>query len=165
MRACISAVSTLFLAGLAYSVSPEPPLVEATIGAKLPAKYLGQHNYVRAFTITRVPILHPALQAELHDVNLFSDSGTGVLAGFRGDRAMQNQSACRSAAARVDAILRAQFPITYKGNDPKYQHQSKTGDIVAGVRCSVVDGVDTLTLEVTNPTLEDRLMRKARNER
>ncbi len=165
MRTCISAVSALLLAGVAYSASPEPPLVEATIGTKLPAKYLGQNNNVRAFTIIRVPILHPTLQAELHDVNLFSDSGTGILAGFRGDRAMQNQSACRSAAERVDAILRPQFPIAYKGNDPKYQHQSKTGDVVAGVRCSKVDGVDTLTLEVTNPTLEDRLMQKARNER
>jgi hypothetical protein len=118
-----------------------------------------------AFTFTTVPVIHSDLRADLQTVNLFTDSETGVLAGFRGDRAMGSRASCLEAAARIDAILRAQFPVPFKGKDSRYKHQTQSGDVVAGVRCSTKDTIGTLTLEVTNPDLEERLMRRARNER
>jgi hypothetical protein len=156
--------AVLWLVLLSDGAQSQPPpsahgLVDVAIGAKLPDKYVGQGQNMGAFTFITVPVAHDGLRVELQDVNLFSDSQSGLVAGFRGDRAMLSQTACMAAARRVDSILGVEYPVPYRGTDPRYKHQSKTGEVVAGVRCSA-GAVATLTLEVTNPVLEDSLMQR-----
>jgi hypothetical protein len=141
------------------------PLVDAIIGQPLPPKYSGQGNNMGAFTFTTVPVANPELSAQLQEVNLFTDSSTGVLAGYRGDRTVEGEHSCRRAAELIDEILRTHYPSPFSGADPRYKYQSQDGKVVAGARCTKKGAMYALTLEVTNPELEEQLMSKARNER
>jgi hypothetical protein len=74
-------------------------------------------------------------------------------------------AACSAAAERIEKVLRAQFPNTTAKNEPERQYASQDGQIEAGVTCQSREPIVTLTLVVSNPIIEDRMMEKSRNER
>lgn len=139
-------------------------LFGVAIGQPLPEEYSGHGANVGAFTFLVIPVGYAPLRTELQSVNLFTDSASGVVVGFRGDRPFPSQTECDESAKRIKSILNSAYPVTYLGSDSRYQFRSKNGDILAGVICAAHEPFVTLSLEVTNPILEDRLMKRLRNE-
>jgi hypothetical protein len=146
--------------------SSEPTaVVDAVVGEPLPSKYVGVGNNMGAFQFVTVPVLHPLLRAEMQQVNLFTETESGLIASYRGDRAMESEAACSEAATRVAAILKLQFPNLAPSNGLKKKYGSADGITEAAVGCEARGSVSTLTLVVSNPEIEDRMMTKATNEK
>lgn len=143
----------------------EQQLFGVKIGEALPSQFKGKGTNVGAFTFLPIPTHHPSLQTELQTLNLFSDSSTAVVIGVRGDRPFNIRADCEASSKRIDAILNLTYPVPYQGKDRKYQRQSTNGEILADIRCVDQPPFVNLSLEVTNPNLEEPLMKKWRNER
>jgi hypothetical protein len=141
------------------------PIVDAEIGKPLPSKYEGHGNNMGAFEFVSVPVMNSSVSADMQQVNLFTETESGLVSGYRGDRAMENEAACSAAAERIEQVLRAQFPTTTAKSDPERRYASQDGQIEAGVTCQPREPVVTLTLVVSSPIIEDRMMEKSRNER
>jgi hypothetical protein len=149
----------------ALSSPDSSPIVDAEIGKPLPSKYEGRGNNMGAFEFVSVPVLNSSVRADMQQVNLFTETGSGLVSGYRGDRAMESEAACSAAAERIEKVLRAQFPKTTAKNEPERQYASQDGQIEAGVTCQSREPIVTLTLVVSNPIIEDRMMEKSCNER
>ena len=142
----------------------EHTLFGIKIGEKAPAGFIERVTSGSPFLIVAVPTAK-TMQNALPDVNVFIFNDSHVVAGLRGDRAFHESASCETAKALVHEQLRMAYPVKYSGSDQKYQFQSKDGKILAGAVCTSIGPFPRLTLEVTDPLLEERMFSTLRHHR
>ncbi|MGH9425668.1 MAG: hypothetical protein ACRD2L_05095 [Terriglobia bacterium] len=131
MRHLLALLLLLISSGCSAQELSEADLFGVTIGQKVPNELVKGVSTDAPFLLVTVPLKKEQSQSALQDINLFIFPESHVVAGLRGDRAFGQLEACKAAKAVIDADLRAAYPSTYKGGDPRYQYQSKDGTILA----------------------------------
>lgn len=165
MRYLLGLGLLLYVVSCHAQTAGEHELFGITIGEKAPDQLVGNRVTEGPFLFVTVPSKTRRLQAALQDVNVFIFPDSHIVAGLRGDRVFNDMAACNEASQIITRELKAAFPSAYSGSDARYQFQSKDGRILAGVVCARSRPFPQLTVEITDPQLEEKLMKPLREKR
>lgn len=103
---------------------------------------------VSPFGIFRLPTPTGRLAQVFPDLEFMVLSKSGRVAGAGAKRAYPDKRKCEEAQQIVRPLLAEVFGAKYSGPDPRWQYQSRDGEITAGVYCSSSSGTPFPVLEM-----------------
>ena len=165
MRRFLGLLLLFYVASCNAKATGEYELFGVSIGKKAPDNMVEGNSTNGPFLLVTAPSRTPHLQVALQDVNVFIFPDSHIVAGLRGDRVLNDMAACIEARKIVTNELKAVFPGSYSGKDTRYQFQSSDGRVLAGSRCVQSKSFPQLIVEITDPQLEEKLMKPLREQR